>query len=74
VQSWLFCEGRARHLKSELLRYSNDGCLFMGLLLLEALFALCILIFIVWWIMFAGRSAGELPKDASSEKQTSERE
>jgi len=32
----------------------------MALLLLEALLALVILIAIVWWTMFAGRSKGEL--------------
>jgi hypothetical protein len=31
----------------------------MWLLLLEALAALALLIFIVWWVMFAGRSKGE---------------
>jgi hypothetical protein len=32
----------------------------MALLLLEALGALLILVFIVWWTMFSGRSKGEL--------------
>ena len=32
----------------------------MTLLLLEALGALLILIFIVWWTMFSGRKKGEL--------------
>ena len=31
----------------------------MGLLILEALGALGVLIFIVWWTMFAGRRKGE---------------
>jgi cbb3-type cytochrome oxidase subunit 3 len=31
----------------------------MGLLLLEALGALVLLVFIVWWIMFSGRRKGE---------------
>ncbi len=31
----------------------------MGLLLLEALLALGLLVFIVWWVMFAGRRKGE---------------
>lgn len=31
----------------------------MGLLLLEALGALALLIFIVWWTMFSGRKSGE---------------
>lgn len=33
----------------------------MVLLLLEALGALLILVFIVWWTMFSGRNKGELP-------------
>lgn len=32
----------------------------MVLLLLEALLALCALVFIVWWTMFSGRKNGEL--------------
>ncbi len=32
----------------------------MGLILLEVLLALVVLIAIVWWTMFAGRSKGEL--------------
>ena len=39
----------------------------MTLLLLEALGALLILIFIVWWTMFSGRKNGEL-KDEPDEK------
>ena len=39
----------------------------MTLLLLEALGALLILIFIVWWTMFSGRKNGEL-KDEGDEK------
>jgi cbb3-type cytochrome oxidase subunit 3 len=35
----------------------------MGLLLLEALLALCLLVFIVWWVMFAGRRKGERDDD-----------
>ena len=35
----------------------------MTLLLLEALGALLILIFIVWWTMFSGRKNGELKDD-----------
>jgi hypothetical protein len=33
---------------------------FMTLLLLEALGALLLLVFIVWWTMFSGRNKGEL--------------
>ena len=43
----------------------------MTLLLLEALGALLILVFIVWWTMFSGRKNGELKdelKDGSDDK------
>lgn len=40
----------------------------MTLLLLEALFALVLLVFIVWWTMFSGRKKGELPAQAEQEK------
>ena len=36
----------------------------MALLLLEALGALLILVFIVWWTMFSGRKKGELKGDS----------
>jgi hypothetical protein len=36
----------------------------MALLLLEALGALLILVFIVWWTMFSGRKHGELKDSA----------
>jgi cytoskeletal protein RodZ len=35
----------------------------MMLLLLEALGALVLLVFIVWWTMFSGRKKGELPTE-----------
>ena len=35
----------------------------MILILLEALAALVLLVAIVWWTMFSGRSRGELKKD-----------
>jgi hypothetical protein len=35
----------------------------MGIILLEALAALLLLVFIVWWTMFSGRKKGELPSD-----------
>ena len=35
----------------------------MGLILLEALGALALLIFIVWWTMFSGRKRGERRDD-----------
>ena len=40
--------------------------LFMTLLLLEALGALLLLVFIVWWTMFSGRKNGELQDEAES--------
>ena len=39
----------------------------MVLLLLEALGALLLLVFIVWWTMFSGRKKGEL-KDGSAHR------
>ncbi|MFI5443810.1 hypothetical protein [Polaromonas sp. UC242_47] len=36
----------------------------MALLLLEALGALLIFVFIIWWTMFSGRKNGELKGDA----------
>ena len=39
----------------------------MTLLLLEALSALLIFVFIIWWTMFSGRKNGEL-KDEATEK------
>ncbi|WP_169801540.1 hypothetical protein [Hydrogenophaga palleronii] len=41
----------------------------MTLLLLEALGALLLFVFIVWWTMFSGRKKGELPDAADSEKK-----
>ena len=46
----------------------------MTLLLLEALGALLLLVFIVWWTMFSGRKNGELKGSAPEEdKKTSEK-
>jgi len=36
----------------------------MTLILLEALGALVLLVFIVWWTMFSGRKKGELPPES----------
>ena len=41
----------------------------MTLLLLEALGALLLLVFIVWWTMFSGREKGELKNGNSLEKE-----
>lgn len=38
----------------------------MSLLLLEALGALLLFVFIVWWTMFSGRKNGELKSDSES--------
>ncbi|OSZ64009.1 hypothetical protein [Hydrogenophaga sp. IBVHS2] len=46
----------------------------MTLLLLEALGALLLLIFIVWWTMFSGRRKGELPESVEAEKQAAARQ
>jgi hypothetical protein len=35
----------------------------MWLLVVEAVLALLMFLFIVWWIMFAGRKRGEKPPD-----------
>ncbi|HEX2010019.1 MAG TPA: hypothetical protein VJN44_03685 [Roseateles sp.] len=40
----------------------------MGILLLEALGALALLVFIVWWTMFSGRKGGERPGEDSDPK------
>ena len=40
----------------------------MWLLLLEALAALGVLLFLVWWTMFAGRTRGESPESGRSER------
>ena len=40
----------------------------MWLLLLEALGALGVLLFLVWWTMFAGRSRGESTESGRGER------
>ena len=40
----------------------------MLVLLLEALAALCLLLFIVWWTMFSGRRKGELPPESARDE------
>lgn len=39
----------------------------MVLILLEALGALLLLVFIVWWTMFSGRKNGELPAESDTQ-------
>ena len=46
----------------------------MTLLLLEALGALLLLLFIVWWTMFSGREKGELKNGDSSPKEAKTRD
>jgi hypothetical protein len=41
----------------------------MTLLLLEALGALLLLVFIVWWTMFSGRKKGELRDETGVEEK-----
>jgi hypothetical protein len=41
----------------------------MTLLLLEALGALVLLVFIVWWTMFSGRKNGELPDELQDDEK-----
>jgi hypothetical protein len=45
----------------------------MTLLLLEALGALVLLVFIVWWTMFSGRRGGELPPEDETTPDTKEK-
>lgn len=42
----------------------------MWLILLEALGALLILLFIIWWTMFSGRKRGELDQSAQETGDT----
>ena len=52
--------------------HESRSC-FMGLILLEALLALVVLLLIVWWTMFSGRTKGELVSkeaDKSPQKET----
>lgn len=46
----------------------------MALLLLEALGALLLLVFIVWWTMFSGRKKGELKDDSERAAPDPEKE
>ena len=46
----------------------------MILLLLEALLALLLLVFIVWWTMFSGRQKGELPDPAKAPAESTDQD
>ena len=41
----------------------------MGLILLEALGALVLLVFIVWWTMFSGRKGGEIDTEQAADRR-----
>lgn len=41
----------------------------MWLIVLEALGALLLLVFIIWWTMFSGRKKGELSEGSGEEKK-----
>ena len=59
----------------ERMRASHFPEKIMILLLLEALGALLLLVFIVWWTMFSGRDKGELKNEAADrEKEKEEKE
>ena len=45
----------------------------MTLLLLEALGALLLLVFIVWWTMFSGRKKGELKDESAAQASDAEK-
>ncbi len=49
--------------------FANWKKIAMILLLLEALAALLILVFIVWWTMFSGRKGGEIKPAEDVEKK-----
>ena len=44
----------------------------MTLLLLEALGALLILVFIIWWTMFSGRKNGEMKRELKEERDATD--
>lgn len=50
-------------------RFETRRIRSMTLLLLEALGALVLLVFIVWWTMFSGRKGGELPEEVERQKR-----
>ena len=48
---------------------SHRSPFFMGLILLEALGALVLLVFIVWWTMFSGRKGGEIDTEQAADRR-----
>jgi cytoskeletal protein RodZ len=59
----------ARRFVSAPSKHGKNPGEFMTLLLLEALGALLIFVFIIWWTMFSGRKNGEL-KDEPEDEDT----
>jgi cytoskeletal protein RodZ len=50
--------------------WNNKANMGFSWIFLEAAFALVILLAIVWWTMFAGRSKGELKKEPPQAEAT----
>ncbi len=46
----------------------------MWLIVLEALGALALFLFLMWWTMFSGRSKGELSEDLNAEPPESSKD
>ena len=51
----------------------NEDTESMWLIVLEALGALAVLVFLIWWTMFSGRRHGELHDPADDEAQDGDR-
>ena len=67
--------GALRHDGRRRIKSSTDfRKIAMFLLLLEALGALLLLVFIVWWTMFSGREKGELKDESARKAPESEKE
>jgi hypothetical protein len=64
---WGLCGGAVVQLTKLPTIASNIRIFIMTLLILEALGALLLLVLIVWWTMFSGRSKGELRGDAKED-------
>ena len=64
---WGLCGGGVEQLTKLPTIASNIRIFIMTLLILEALGALLLLVLIVWWTMFSGRSKGELRTDAKED-------
>ena len=58
-------------MKLEIRARAKNGGKRMWMILLEALGALAVLGFVVWWTMFSGRQAGELPPEDQEDERPS---